>query len=352
MPTTMKAVRFHGSAEGLRVESVPVRAPGPDEVLVKVAACGLCGSDVHFLEGMPVPGPLPVTFGHEPSGTVVSAGDEAAEWQPGDRVAITISDGCGRCRTCRSGAPEACPQQRAPGLHLDGAFAEYVTVAASSLVRVPDGVSMAAAAVATDCVASPYHALKCRGRLNPGEQVVVIGIGGLGSMAVVLARQLGAGRVVAVDRSPAALARAMASGADDGVLVADDADATAASRGLLAAVDGGAELVLECVGRPDTTTLGGLALVPGGRLVLVGVGMAAPPIPHPQALFALFEYSVIGSFASHKEDLIEVLRLEECGAIDIEAAISHRVTLEEVPAGYERLRQYQGDPQRIVMENL
>jgi 2-desacetyl-2-hydroxyethyl bacteriochlorophyllide A dehydrogenase len=348
----MRAVRFHGAAEGLVVEEAPVRPPGPHEVLVRVAACGLCGSDVHFLEGMPVPGPVPVTFGHEPAGTVVAVGEDVGgEWAPGDAVAITITDGCGGCRTCRAGAPEACPQQRAPGLHLDGAFADYVTVPSSTLVRVPDGVSMAAAAVATDCVASPYHALACRGRLRAGEQVVVIGIGGLGSMAVMLARHMGAERIVAVDRSPAALERAVAAGADATVLVPEGAEATAASGELFGVTAGGAELVVECVGRPDTTALGGLALAAGGRLVLLGVGMAPPPIPYPQALFALSEYSVIGSFASHKEDLEEVLRLQASGAIDIESAISHRLALEEVPDGYERLRHHRGDPQRIVMVN-
>jgi propanol-preferring alcohol dehydrogenase len=350
----MRAVRFHGLTEGLRVEEVQVRAPGPHEVLVKVSACGLCGSDAHFLDGMPVPGPVPVTFGHEPAGTVVAVGEGEGElgeeWGPGDRVAITISDGCGGCRTCRSGSPEACPQQRAPGLHLDGAFADYITVPTSTLVRVPQGVSMAAAAVATDCVASPYHALKCRGRLRAGENVVVIGIGGLGSMAVVLARHLGAERIIAVDCSPAALDRAMAAGADATVLVPEGSEATTVSGELFTATGGGAELAIECVGRPDTAALGALGLAAGGRLVLVGIGMSPPPIPYPQAIFALSEYSVIGSFASHKEDLAEVLRLEAAGAIDIESAISHRVSLEGVPEGYDRLRRHLGDPQRIVME--
>ncbi len=347
----MRAVRFHGAPAGLRVEEVPVGRPGADEVLVSVAACGLCGSDVHFLDGMPVPGPLPMTFGHEPAGTVAALGEGVTGWSLGDPVAITLCDGCGECRTCRAGAPEACPRLRAPGLHLDGAFADYIVVPSSTLLRIPPGVSMAAAAVATDCVASPYHALKCRGRLRAGEQVVVIGVGGLGSMAIVLARHLGAERVVAVDTSPTALERAARAGADATVLVPTDREATAISGELFGATDGGAEVVLECVGRPETASLGALALMPGGRLVLVGIGMEPPPIPYPQALFALLEYSVIGSFASHKEDLAEVLALAASGAIDIDAAISHRVALEEVPEGYDRLREHRGDPQRIVMEN-
>ncbi|MCZ7628149.1 MAG: hypothetical protein M5U19_03230 [Microthrixaceae bacterium] len=101
-----------------------------------------------------------------------------------------------------SRVPRSVSRPRVPGLHRDGSFAEFVAVPTTTLVSIPDGVSMAAAAVATDCVASPYHALACRARLQPGERVVVIGAGGLGTMAVVLARILGAEKVVAVDRSP------------------------------------------------------------------------------------------------------------------------------------------------------
>ncbi len=224
MGTTMRAVRWHGLPAGLRIDDVPVPEPGPSDVVVRVAACGICGSDVHFLEGMPVPGGTPLTLGHEPAGIIESVGAGVTGWSVGDRVAITLGAGCGECRTCRMGHPNACLALIAPGLHIDGAFAEAIRVPASTLVRVPDGVSLAAAAVATDCVASPYHALKCRAKVRPGEQVVVVGVGGLGSQAVRLAKVLGAERVVAVDRSETALARAAASGADATVLVREGVD--------------------------------------------------------------------------------------------------------------------------------
>ncbi len=345
----MLAARFHGGPDGLRVEEVPVPDPGPGEVLVEVAACGLCGSDAHFLDGMPVPAPLPLTLGHEPAGTIAALGEGVKGWAVGDRVAVGIGPGCGACRTCRLGAPEACPNQPATGLHFDGALAEAVAVPAAALVPVREDVSLIAAAVATDCVASPYHALRCRAGLRPGEQVVVIGIGGLGSMAVALALHLGAERVVAVDRSTAALERAERLGAERTVLVPEGANATSVMAEVRSATDGGAEVVVECVGRSETTELGSWCLVPGGRLVLVGVGMAPPPIPYPQALFTVGEYSVIGSFASHRDDIAAVLDLDAAGVIDIDATVSHRISLEEVPAGYAQLREHRDDPQRIVM---
>ena len=345
---TMRAVRWHGLPAGLRIEDVPVPEPGASDVVVRVAACGICGSDVHFLEGMPVPGGTPLTLGHEPAGIIECVGAGVTDWSVGDRVAITLGSGCGECRTCRMGHPNACLALIAPGLHIDGAFAEAIRVPASTLVRVPDGVSLAAAAVATDCVASPYHALKCRAKVRPGEQVVVVGVGGLGSQAVRLAKVLGAERVVAVDRSETALARAAAAGADTTVLVQDG---VAPVGGIRAACDGGGpEVALECIGIPETVSVGFRSLIPGGRLVVVGVGMAPPPIDLPQALFSLWEMSVLGTFGSHKEDLEEILQMQADGVIDIDASISHRVDLDGVPGGLDMLHTRKGEPQRIVME--
>jgi 2-desacetyl-2-hydroxyethyl bacteriochlorophyllide A dehydrogenase len=344
---SMRAARFHGGATGLRLEDVPWPVAGPGEVVVRVAACGICGSDVHFLEGMPVPAALPLTLGHEPAGVVEAVGANVKGWKPGDRVAIHLGVGCGSCATCKGGSPSACRTQRSPGLHLDGAFAEAIRIPASNLVRVPDNVSLAAAALATDCVTSPYHALACRGRLVAGERVAVIGAGGLGGVAVRLAKILGAGQVIAVDLSSVALERAAKLGADECVRIGKDEDP---SLKLNLLTQGGADLVIECVGRPETVAAGVRALRPGGRLVVVGVGMQPPRIDLPQALFCVGELSVIGSFASHIEDLATVLRLEEAGLLDIEASISHRLPLERVAEGLEMLRTKSGDPQRIVVE--
>jgi propanol-preferring alcohol dehydrogenase len=343
----MRAARFHGLAAGLRLDDVPWPTPGPDDVVVRVAACGICGSDVHFLEGMPVPAPLPLTLGHEPAGVVDAVGAQVRGWRPGDRVAIHLGLGCGRCRTCTSGFPNACRLLKAPGLQQDGAFAEAIRVPAACLVAVPAGVSLAAAAVATDCVTSPYHALRCRGRLEAGERVAVIGTGGLGTMGVRLAKLLGAAEVLAVDRSAVALARATACGADAVLHVRADDDPAG---WVVERTDGGADLVLECVGTPETVAAGVRALRPGGRLVVVGVGIAPPRIDLPQALFCLQEITVLGSFGSHAADLAHVLCLEAEGLLDIEGSISHRLPLERVAEGLEMLRTKRGDPQRVVVE--
>lgn len=343
----MRAARFHGAGLDITIEEIPYPVPGPGEVVVALAACGVCGSDVHFLEGMPVPAGVPITLGHEPAGVIESVGEHVTGWVPGDHVALHLGNGCGTCRTCKAGHANCCPHLVAPGLHIDGGFAEAIKVPAGCLVRVPDDVSLAAAGLATDCVATPYHALKCRARVQRGERVVVIGVGGVGSHAVRLAGVLGAGQVVAVDVSPVALERAARAGATDTICVSSGNEPASRIREV---TGGGADLVLECVGSPDTVSSGVRALIPGGRLVAVGVGMLPPRIDLPQALFALTELSVLGSFGSHKEDLEEIYRLQATGTIDIESSITHRLPLSAVAEALDMLRTKRGDPQRIVID--
>ena len=343
---TMRAARLSGPGTPVRFEEVPYPEPGPDEVVVRVAACGVCGSDLHFLEDMPLL-TSPITLGHEPAGTIESMGAGVKDWRVGDRVALHVGAGCGSCPACASGHPMSCPSIQCPGLHIDGAFAEALRIPSDSLVRVPDGVSMAAAAVATDCVATPYHALTCRGGMKGGERVAVIGVGGLGGQTMRLASVLGASQVVAVDISSVALERARRFGATDTVLAIPGEDPSPQIREL---TGGGVDLAVECYGSPDTIAQSVNALDRGGTLVIVGVCMQPPRIDLPVGVFAIAEISVLGSFASHLEDLAEVLRMEAEGTIDICSSITHRLPFDQVSEALEILRTKRGDPERIVIE--
>ena len=241
----------------------------------------------------------------------------------------------------------SCASLQVPGLHIDGAFAEAIRIPTDCLVRVPEGASLAAAAVATDCVATPYHALKCRGGMEGGERVAVIGVGGLGGQTMRLASVLGASQVVAVDISSAALERAKRFGATDTVLAVPGEDP---SPQIHALTGGGVDLAVECYGSPDTIAQSVNALDRGGTMVMVGVCMQPPRIDLPVGVLAIAEISVLGSFASHAEDLDEVLRMEANGTIDICSSITHRLPLDEVPEALEILRTKRGDPERIVIE--
>jgi D-arabinose 1-dehydrogenase-like Zn-dependent alcohol dehydrogenase len=343
---TMRAARLSGPGAPVEIEEVPYPEPGPEEVVVRVAACGVCGSDLHFLEDMPLL-TSPITLGHEPAGTIESIGAGVEGWRVGDRVALHVGAGCGSCRACASGHPMSCPSIQCPGLHIDGAFAEALRIPSASLVRVPDGVPMAAAAVATDCVATPYHALKCRGGMKGGERVAVIGVGGLGGQTMRLASVLGASQVVAVDISSAALERARRFGATDTVLAVPGQDPSPQIHEI---TGGGVDLAVECYGSPDTIAQSVNALGRGGTSVIVGVCMQPPRIDLPVGVFAIAEISLLGSFASHAEDLAEVLRMEAESVIDISSSITHRFPLDQVPEALEMLRTKRGDPERIVIE--
>ncbi len=194
--------------------------PGLGEVVVEVAACGVCHTDLGFWEGgVPTRHPLPLTLGHEISGTVVQAGEGAAEWM-GRAVIVPAVIPCGSCAACRAGHTSICPSQAFPGNDLDGGFATHVVVPARGLCPVPDladrrinpgGLDLAALCVIADAVSTPYHAL-WRASLEPGDLAVFVGAGGVGGFGVQIAAAMGA-HVVAVDVDPSRLERAAAHGA-------------------------------------------------------------------------------------------------------------------------------------------
>lgn len=338
------AARLHSAGKPLRVEQVPIPAPQGDEVLVRVAACGVCGSDVHMWHGTVPVGKTPITLGHEIAGTVAALGPDAGSWKGGDPVIVRAGGGCGKCAYCRDGRDNLCPEQKVLGMDLDGGFAHYVKAPASSLVPLPEGIPFEIAAILSDAVATPYHALAGRGRLQPGESVAVFGCGGLGTHAIQLARLLGAAAVIAVDVRDGPLERARALGADDIVNASRDDPAKAIRR----LADGGVDLALECVGRPESIAQAVRSLCPGGRAVVVGMGNQPIGLP-PPALFAWREHALIGSFGSTHADLGQVVELVSSGRLDLSRSISARLSLSEANRALEMLEGGEGDPVRIVL---
>lgn len=211
----MRAALFYEVGQPLVVEDVASPLPAQGEVLLKVRACGICGSDIHIAyEGITPTAFRPIILGHEFSGEIAEVGEGVEEWKIGDRVAASCIVSCGRCPSCLSGNQQICLQRRLLGVHLNGGLAEFVTAPVANLIKLPDNISYEEGAILTDAVATPYRAITRRGRLVPGESVAVIGCGGLGIHAVQLARVCGAGVVIGVDVSAVALDRAKARGAD------------------------------------------------------------------------------------------------------------------------------------------
>ena len=329
----MKAIRLTAWESPARVMDVAVPEPGPGEVLVRVAGAGLCHSDLHLMHwpAGSLPYELPFTLGHEVAGTVAALGSGADGLEPGEPVLVYGPWGCGGCRACSVGAEHLCeraPSGRGAGLGRDGGLAEYMVVPSPRLTVPLDGLDPVAAAPLADAGLTPYHAVRrALGLLRPGTSAIVIGVGGLGHVAVQLLKALSPARVVAVDRRDEALDLAAHSGADV-ALPAAGLDVRELRR---AAGGRGAALVVDCVGSDDTLALAAGASAPGGHVSLLGLGGGTFPMRFGDVPL---ETSVIFSNWGTRAELAEVVALARDGAIAIDV---ERVPLAGVPAAYERL---------------
>lgn len=324
----MRALVFH-EAGVLKADTVADPVAGPGEVIIEVAAAGVCGTDHHLVAGkLGVPaGTIP---GHETAGRVVEVGPGIDGFAVGDRVVCYGQVVCGRCDPCRSGHHNRCTRSQGFGMARPGGFAEFLAAQASCLLTLPNEVDPAIGAIATDAIATPFHALDSVAALRPGERVVIVGAGGLGLHAVALARLMGAGRVIVADPSPQARALAMAVGADDAL----DSTAVADPGRELRALAGGANAAFEFVGRADSVQLALQSLGAGGRLVVVGVGHDRPRLP-PIIRFVGMELTVRGSFGSTMTDIATVLNLIAAGRLDVSRSVGRRIGLDEAPALFD-----------------
>lgn len=262
----MRALRYHGPKQPLRLEDVPSPTPGPGEVAVRVTAAGLCHTDLHFVSGLLDLGVAPLTLGHEIVGRIDAAGAGVPAGRVGERVVVHYYVGCGVCRFCLAGEENLCDALRAEhGFVTDGGFAERVVAPARNAVPLPAGVSDADAAPIGCAVTTAVHACAIAG-VGLGDTAVVVGAGGVGFGLVQVARLRGA-RVVAVGRSEEKLARARALGAEATVRAGGE-DVAARVRALTGGR--GADVVFELVATRETMGWSLAMLGKRGRLVFVG----------------------------------------------------------------------------------
>jgi 2-desacetyl-2-hydroxyethyl bacteriochlorophyllide A dehydrogenase len=345
-PDKMRAARLHQPRKPLVIEEIETPVAGPGQVVVKMEACGICATDVHIARDGSIPTAFtPITLGHEPAGVVSDPGPEVKGWQPGDRVAIYPQITCGTCPQCRQGREAICTRTKVLGMHMDGAFADYVAVPARNMVRVPDNVSMGEAAIMTDAVATPWHAVTRRGQVRPGETVAVFGCGGLGMNAVQICRLAGAANVIAVDFSDVALERALEAGADAAV----KAGGEKTYRDVMAANNGqGVDVAFEFAGVNAAIDQAVRSLRRGGRAVVVGIG-PEPINVSPPFYFVYNDLTLIGSFGSDTADLAELMGLAGRGRLNLTASISSVISLDQVNQGLADLESKTGHPVRIVV---
>jgi D-arabinose 1-dehydrogenase-like Zn-dependent alcohol dehydrogenase len=331
----------------LVVHEVPVPEPAGEEVLVRVATVGLCGSDVHIaVEGVTPTPYLPITLGHEIAGTVAALGIAVGDWDVAQRVCVFPLTFDGTCAACLAGHSEICLRRRAIGIHRDGGLAEYVAVPARNLCAVPDGVPFDQASICTDAVITPFHALTDVARLIPGESVAVIGVGGLGLHAVQIARLAGASPVIAVDTRTAQLERAAQAGAD---VVVGASSATSVVDAVLAATGGvGVDVAAEFIGTQATIAQAVECLRTGGRAVIVGLG-PDPIMVLPPTAFVRKQLQLLGSYGGTLATLQRVLQLVAGGRLDLSHSITHTFPLEEANEALRTLHEKTGEPQRVIV---
>ncbi len=300
----MFAARYIPGQKELSLVDVPMPKPGPNDVLLKIKAAGICHSDLHILHGeIPFPGTF--TMGHEACGEVVEKGTAVSEsFAAGDLYAVHGPNPCGHCGYCNHGDDNLCNGEGRAyiGLGQDGAYAEYLVVPARNIVKVPKGVSAAVAAVATDAVLTPYHALKTLGHVTKNTKVLMIGLGGLGMNGVQVGVALGA-HVTACDLKESNLETAKKFGAQVVINSKDLDKVTPMSF----------DLVVDFVGLDKTFLESQKFVKAGGTIVLVGLGSVQVPIT--TAAMITFQTRVQGSFWGTHKELEEVFDLIADGKI-------------------------------------
>lgn len=330
----MKAAVFHGNGVPLSVESVSDPAPAPGEVLIRVAACGVCHTDLHYIDhGTPTFKAPPVILGHEISGTIVEVGADVTGFAPGDRVLVAAVLSCGNCDTCRAGRENICENSVMLGNNIDGGYAELVAVPARDVFHLPEEIPLVEGAIIADAMTTPYHAVVNRGRVVPGDVVVVIGCGGVGLNVVQFAAALGA-RVIAVDLSEDKLAWASRLGAHDALnpSAVERLDKEVRRR----TAGRGADVAFEVVGRADTQRQAFACLRTGGRLVMVGYSPEEVSLNSGRVMFR--ELEITGSLGCRPLDYPRVIEMARQGRIRVAELVTHRFPLDRIGDALDTLR--------------
>lgn len=345
MGSRMRAERFYADTKTVVLEDVPIPSPGPGEVLVKVAFCGICHSDVSLVNGtFPAQRPV-VTQGHEAAGTIAELGAGVTGWSEGDRVVVAAGRPCLGCPNCRRGDMANCLRMQLMAFAYDGAWAEYTVALAAGLTRVPDNVPLEQAAILADAVSTPFGAVVRTGKVVIGESVGVWGVGGIGTHIVQLARLVGAAPIIAVDINPVVRDRALELGAD---FAFDSTDPDLMAN--ITEVTGGRKLdvAFDAVGLKVTFEQALESLTVGGRMVGVGMSDQCPTVG-PTSMFGLTRKQVLGHLGYQNVDIETLARLVSLGRLDLSRSISRIIPLEDIVEGIEALERSDGNPIRILV---
>ncbi len=340
----MRAARLIETGRPLEIVEVPVPEPEAEEILVRVRAAGICSSDLHYQDGRSKVTRLPITLGHEISGEVEKCGEFVKELNKGDRVSLFYLATCGKCMMCCTGNDNYCSEAKMLGKNIDGGFAEYLVVPARNAFPFPDSIPFSQAALITDAVATPFHALR-RAAIQTGESILIIGIGGLGIHAVQIAKIMGAGQVIAMDLDDEKLDLALKVGA---TAVINPKRHNVQDQ--LTAVTGqdGVDAALEFIGLSTTIRQAIDCTGPGGRTVVVGICPEEVAI-NPYFDLLLKEKTIMGSADQCRADFPVIIKMAAQKRLDLSHSVSYELPLEYINQGLEMLEAKSQSLVRIVV---
>jgi S-(hydroxymethyl)glutathione dehydrogenase/alcohol dehydrogenase len=354
--STMKAAVLDAAPGGMRIEEIPIPEPAAGEVLVKVAACGVCHTDLHVMKAE-VAFPTPAVMGHEISGTVAALGPGVAGPPVGTRVVSAFIMPCGFCAPCGAGRDDLCDSffamNRLKGTLYDGTtrlrrrdgspiamysmagLAEYSVVPATDVFPLADGLPLEESSVLGCAIFTAYGAVRHGADLRGGERIAVVAAGGVGINIIQVARAFGASQIIAVDVRDDKLAAARRLGATD-VVNATAADATARVRELTGGR--GVDVAFEVLGIPQTFVQAFEMIRDGGRMVAVGIAPGKTTAAVEITRLVRRELRIVGSYGARtRSDMPEIVRLAAQGIFRPETMVTQRFALDDADAAYQAL---------------
>ncbi len=331
----MKAAVFHGPNQPLKIEEVETPKIDSNEILVRIAACGVCNTDLHYIDhGVLTFKKPPMILGHEPSGIVAEVGADVQNFQVGDRVLLPPVFSCGHCNNCRLGKENICLNMIMLGNHIDGAYAEYTRVPAKDCQHLPEDLPIEESSIIADAISTPFHAVKNRAQVRPGDSVVIFGCGGVGINVVQTAAAAG-GFVIAVDIVDKKLEVAKKLGAQH-TINAKNIEDKALIKQIRSLTGGGADISIEAIGNPKTIVLATSSVKPGGRHCQVGYTHLDVPINAARLMFR--EIEIKGSLGCRPVDYPKIIEMVRIGKIQLAPVITHKFKLEEINDAFELMR--------------
>jgi len=345
----MLAAFYKEKGKPFVVEETEVPKIGPDEVLVEVKAAGICGTDVHYWKGEFSPASIPLIIGHEGAGIVREVGENVKNVKINDHVIIHYVISCGVCKNCSKGNDNRCRNRKSIGHDVNGTFAQFIKVPYRSAVKISQSVPLEWGAVIGCAVSTAYHAARVS-NFEPGDTVIVFGVGGVGLHAVMWAKFFGAGKVIAVDPIESKLEKAKRYGADivlnplkDNVLEIVNKE----TEGF------GADVAIECSGSSQAMmqaikAIKGSNQFESGKLISVGLQTK----PFQFEYWGLREGWATVSGDHTLSELHQIVKLVENGRINLSESITHRISLRDIGKGIELVESKEEHVERVVINKF